>query len=164
MITAKQILEKYFGLVRDSGYHKINVYINPDSGDILDMKKRAKELGYTFNGDIRFTAIPRINTVYVWDAWVGTHDNISNSIPHGNDNNVFCGIAKCNGSKFTIFKSDQMEHIDNWNATQNQAYVKMVLQNIFSFNWSWLDRYISGASNYIENYHKKYSIKFTENK
>jgi len=81
MITSKQIfnlLEDYAMLVGLPG-GKVPVYENPTTSDYLDIKKSTIRF-YRKLESIRFIADIENEKVWVWDAYLATHDDIDPKI------------------------------------------------------------------------------------
>ena len=143
MITSNQILEIFTGSGTSYG-RSINIYENPTSSDFLLLSKEAKADNRKLDS-IRFIANAKSpQKVYVADADICTHENMRRILKlplmwssRTRDYWLIDGLAvkTSSGAKFDRC----MLYVEN-----------------FVYDWSFADRYISGFSNYLANFKRKY--------
>lgn len=151
MITSNNIidiLEEYFDTRRIGG-KAVVIYKNPISDDV-------KEFPTDF---IRFLADSKTKTVYAWDGYSAIHievwpKTLGNITPSKVKNfpNIIPGKAMREGTRLTMVGWDGVEnYIREYNrlAPKLRGEFKDYFQQLFSYNWSWLDNYVIGANKYI---------------
>lgn len=142
--------------VKSGGPYKkpLNVYANPGSSDYIEMIKDAKKRKDVFD-EIRFVVDPRPGNqkVYVADAQVANHADICDIIglPYGEFvlPPLAQGKALVTGGKAKV--------IPNGKGFDNKAfgYATKKREDYLKYNWSFVDRYISGFSQEMDKFFKK---------
>lgn len=104
------------------------IYSNPDSSDIAEMVKTARDEQRQLTG-IRVVADAKKQTVYVTDAFLVDHNDIRKSVKLPNTVPwIIDGLATYESGKF-VFKSVFIP----------DGQIKQEIQN---YNWSFANRYI----------------------
>lgn len=160
IITSNQILkllEEYFNTKKVHGFD-VPIYRNPTLGEVKSLKAT--------NVGVRFIADSKFRKVYIWDASKSIHNEIFSFLVslgvESWDNLDYCvnGIANVSDSgqlTFTVWDfAARPGEMDN----EKVNYFKRVK----SQDWRWLDRYIPGASVFLNKkiieVKKKYPNKF----
>ena len=169
MITSRHIMkigEQWFSDVKN-GNITASVYVNPGSSDIREIYKVAASSNKPGQPAIRFIADAKSKKVYVWDAYYAYHDDVSNLLGYNKPNEyldeppfVYDGYGKIvNGAIIGNDKHGTTQNIDlilsslNNNRYLSDRQVKEridILRPIFSYDWSFIDKYISGFSQLIQ--------------
>lgn len=143
MITSKQIIETFVGSGIAYG-ETINIYENPSSSDFLSLSKEAKSNNRKLE-DIRFIVNAKKQVVYVADAEICTHEDIRRimSLPlmwnRIIDYWLIDGLARKTGGGAKI------------------RHCTLFVENFqHNWNWSFASKYISGFSEYLDNFKRKY--------
>lgn len=152
MITAKkmfELLEEYFTSKNILGKN-VEVYKNPTLTDV-------KELNAVI---VRFIADNRNRTVYIWDGYLAIHSYLWDVItghPISSRTNcpyLFPGIALVNRNKLTISQWDEFDNFKKYysKSSKRERVNKgtSFFPEFFSIDWSWVDKYISGTSSFIQ--------------
>lgn len=144
MITSTQILrlsEEYFNSFNINGY-LLKVFVNPNSDDLRELKSKR----------IRFIADNKIKKVYVWNGYNAIHNSVVPKLgyPEQVGFNLFCGEAVVGSSISYLSDADFIDYIvikfEKLNL--NQKEIDIVKFNLAQ-NWTWLDKYIDGCSDYM---------------
>lgn len=142
MITSKQIInisEQYLDTKKVRGFDVL-VYKNPTYDDYKQLKAHT----------LRFTADTKKKNVFVWKSELAIHSDIFPVLVQNSevtwDSLDYCleGFAEVSGGTAKMTGWDFVARPEKLDKEQIKY-----LDNIFQFNWSWLDRYLSGASSYI---------------
>jgi hypothetical protein len=153
VITSKQILllsERYADTFNVNS-KIVELIVNPQS---------SSELKSLFTDRFRFIARKSTKLVYFWNANFAVHYEIKHRLQL-DDEVTFDGQVKFSGQGIpSMIQSDMIEFFVSHIST-NVNYIKP-FKEIFNSDWRWLDSYISGASNYIEMWHKKFNQKIGE--
>jgi hypothetical protein len=150
LITSRQIIQiseewakspKIFG-------KPVNIYVNPGSSDIKDMYKLMTN---SSNKEIRFFADAKAQKVFVADAMLIQHQDIEKAmgykpIDYGYDVPEYYieGMGHIGGGRIIL------------HANEDET---SVLDTQGKYNWSFLEKYISGITAYLEKIKKKYAKK-----
>jgi hypothetical protein len=149
VITSKQIdklLEVYSGTLKLYG-QAYTFYKNPSFSDFKQLVKEAKEHedGPKKLDEMKFVANAKDKNVYVADGYWVTHiDILSNlSLPSHDAPWLFYGYARWSGG---VAKFDtSLIHY----ATDEFRTNKKLLSAFLSYDWSFVDNYISGTTSAI---------------
>jgi hypothetical protein len=171
MITSRQIIlisEDWIKQVRGSGT-LVDVYSNPGSSDVAKLYASLKR--NNIDKEIRFIADANKRQVYVWDGYLATHNVMFSELGYGTldyEKSYFAmfGMGKISGNKivfmgtfdstinfirnrikFLNMKTVSKQHLDR---------VSSDLQHVFSYNWSFVNTYISGFANLLEKEKKDF--------
>jgi hypothetical protein len=145
MITAKEIVKNISEIYVDrfkSIYTKqsFEVYLNPNYTEIK------KNIG----NNVRFTALKQ-RGVYVWDADIGFHDDVTRNLKLDSFVNIrLAGEAYFRNGKYEMIDSDQL----------TDAF-PTYLSDVLSIDWSWVDKYII-VSPYLNKLRKEYGIEIDD--
>ena len=171
MITSKQIINlcEEWSKSTIAGGERVDIYENPGSSDITKIIKLIKHKEKL----IRFIADAKSpQKVYVWDSSLAVHSEIFSVLGyHFNDwmnlPNVLVGYGHITSGKIILgdefgsiesllgavsalcdFKSPQ----PSWKKKYGKeiSNVKKYLFALFEYNWSFLDKHISGSGPFIE--------------
>jgi hypothetical protein len=170
MITSKQItavLEIYSKSRAVSGEHKVDIYENPTSSDITSIFKTAREENRKV-GEIRFIADAKSKKVYIADSYYIIHYHMYNTLnlmgdfgTYLNYPNLFDGIAVLYNGKITMNGWDRFSlQIPRINIPETRNW----FDKLFSYDWSFADRYINGCSKFIDYKKKQFEFKVQKQK
>jgi hypothetical protein len=174
LITSRDILnlsENWITSFSKNGSN-VNIFVNPGSSDILELVKGTREK----DTPIRYVADAKIKKVYVWNAYAAIHYDVAPYINpsydrSGNDSHVIFGYGYTLGGKITSFTEnlstvsmfvDQLAS-SNSRYSNNENLISR-LHDMFQYNWSFLDNYISGMSRFINEQKIKYESWLKRNK
>jgi hypothetical protein len=135
MITAKQILETHEGAFtsKHTGVY-VDVYWNPTSSDW-------KELRWE---EIRFTADPRSQSIYVWKAGDALHDEVYENL--GVSGSVI-GLLEKRGNLYYPVESDA-----------GKKLIEKDDDEILYWDWSWTRKYRIDFETVISPYRERFGI------
>ncbi len=142
MIKSKHIIEiseKYSSSGQAMG-HRVEVFEDPTSSDILSLSKNAKDEGRKLES-VRFIADATSKKVYVADAYNVTHDHIRQ----------FEGYP----SRFSNTGNSTYHLIEGLATVQNgKLFIKNCdrYKESFQYNWTFADSYINGFSTKVNSY------------
>jgi hypothetical protein len=150
MITAKQIIkfhEEYFGTKNVSG-RDVVIYKNPTLSDLTQIKSR----------EVRFIANNKTHEVFIWDANLAIHMNIWQTVTSvslmTSDHypNYLSGIAQISGGSLKITGWDMFKDFSKVFPSNRKTMPVSVqyFTTVFSYNWSWLDKYFKNGSTFID--------------
>jgi hypothetical protein len=171
MITSKKILkisEEWFRSVKN-GNITANVYINPGSSDITELYKSAALANRPGNPPVRFIADSKTQKVYVWDAYYAYHDDVAKILGFSRPNEyldeppfVYDGYGKISQGKLigndehgttsnldSLLGSLEGNDIRYFSDRQIKSRID-ILRTVFSYNWTFIDKYLTGFSKFIE--------------
>jgi hypothetical protein len=166
VITSNQIIqlsEVYISSKKILNGRKADIYENPTSSDITLMIKNAREENRTIE-EVRFIADARSpQKVYVVESYDLTHLDLYNTLNLGVSGSGYYsssskypyflnGVARISSGKLVMFSWDDF-------TLQIGSKVPNVLdwfEKVFSYNWSFTDRYINGCSKYINDKKKQF--------
>jgi hypothetical protein len=162
MITSKQILnisDEYFGAKNVAGSYTI-IYDNPTTSDLKELNQNINPSN--FQKTVRFIADYNTKKVYIWDAFNAHHMQMRPVLGYNSDslydNALIDGYANLSGNKLPI---DYWGDFDAWMVV-NKANPKWIadivpfLKRLFTLNWSWLDKYVSGTSLFLNDCKQKF--------
>jgi hypothetical protein len=146
MITSKQIIqlsEKYYNSFNISGKDVV-LDLNPTLDDYKKLK---------FN-DLRFIADSKTKNVVVWNGLLAIHLDVAkkygvsfNSLYSGQ---YLCGLAYFPGKSLPMIHCDanasSIIYGDKNKLKERVSY----LTNLFSHDWSWVDKFIIGTGTYMK--------------
>lgn len=144
MITSSQILsivEEYFNSFNVNG-RLLKIFVNPTSDDLKELKAKR----------VRFIADNKIKKVYIWDGYFAIHNSVVPKLgyPEQVGLNLFCGEAVVGTSKLFLSDADFVDYIvikfEKLNLTQKE--IEIIKFNL-NQDWTWLDKYVDGCSNYL---------------
>lgn len=148
MITSKQIiflLESYYDSV-NSGGRNIQIFVNPTPDDYKELNAKK----------VRFIADAKNKKIYVWNAYFAIHNAIAYKIglEPRMEVDLFSGESDYYSNKLYMKESSRVRnYVKNRNdSSKEQKY----LTNFFSQNWSWLDKYVDGAVQYVNDNKQKF--------
>jgi hypothetical protein len=177
MITSKQITEEYAALM-DARNHKTPIYVNPTSSDLLDLNKSIKGS----DKYVRFIADAKTQKVYVWNGFNALHTDAVTSLKLGSYHsvrdqpNILFGYSYLKNGKLVLTnQSDSIEKLGSvvdslssyklWDFSASELKDKFGndikkdsnwATAFFIYNWSFLSKYISGTSQYIDREKTKF--------
>jgi hypothetical protein len=181
LITSKQIIKISETWVNNiKGYDmQVPLYVNPDSTDKKELYKAYKISDHF----VRFIADGSQQKVWVWDGTQAIHSQAMQSLGLGNYSkvydspNILLGYAHLqNGNiTFDVNNKEPVDHLIHsvqslnsfllWGFSDGETKQRFGtdiklnynwLSQFFTYNWSFLDRYISGMGNYISQEKSKY--------
>ena len=148
MITSKQIIsisEDYLDSV-NSGGRNIQIFVNPTPDDYKELNAKK----------VRFIADAKNKKIYVWNAYFAIHNAIAYKIglEPRMEVDLFSGESDYYSNKLYMKESSRVRnYVKNRNdSSKEQKY----LTNFFSQNWSWLDKYVDGAVQYVNDNKQKF--------
>ena len=148
MITSKQILhlfEKYSDTFKIYN-SPVEIFVNPTISELKSLKC----------GRVRFIADPKSQEVYVWDAMQSAHYMVAGKIQKEEDGGNFWGVATIESNSMVMIGSDSVEMSTKGSSP---SFNSIKLERIFSYKWKWLDKYVKGASAYLEDWRNSYKKK-----
>lgn len=178
MITSRQILKISEQWIPAHGV-RTDVFENPDSSDIRDLYKSIKES----DKFVRFYADAKTQKVYVWNGHEAIHAEVmkglgfSGSYQQALDTPyLLIGYGKIQGGRIALYNQDDsirkvsgaidiLNSYFQWDLSPKAVksrfgpYIteeKTWLLQFFKYNWSFVDRYISGIGNYINTEKKRF--------
>ena len=176
LITSNYILQLTEDWLRDISTRNFicSIYVNPGSSDFVKLYKSFK-LNHNTDNQIRFIADAKQQKVYVWDAINSTHDIISQKldINYSRSNNyvktkshVLYGYGFLRNGRL-VFDSDGDDVADlvynicNYykGVIKNDEEIKgdvKYLNQIFKYDWGWLDKYINGVTLFMKTQKQKF--------
>ena len=158
MITSKYIIdisEEYSktGLVRN---RQVDIYENPTSSDFIKLEKSAREHNRKLD-KVRFIADINSHKVYLADSYNIIHDDMGKVLGF----NVgyypperFEGTGTVSGGQAKATKWDSFQYISQLKFP-SKTEIKF-LEGTFGYDWTWVDRYVSGTSSLINSCKEKY--------
>jgi hypothetical protein len=132
MITSRQIIEAYHTGVR-VGKNYVEVFKNPSKSEL------AKEFG---GKEIRFLADPKRKDIYVWDAYIATHDDLQDELlPKDlSIDEVISGQASKEGSVYVAYSAANIAFIlDDPDGFDLEDFE--TLKSTVEKDWSWTERH-----------------------
>ena len=177
MITSKQVIklsEDWFKDVKN-GNITASIFVNPGSSDIRDIYKNAVSANRAGHPTIRFIADAKTHKVYVWDAYYAYHDDVATELGYVKPNEyldeppfVYDGYGKIVNGKIvgndthgTTSNIDSLLNSIETNHYLSDRQIKEridILSPIFTYNWSFIDRYISGFTKFIQDRQQRFFI------
>lgn len=181
MITSKQILKVSEDWVDNiKGYDtQIPLYVNPGSTD----KKKMFQAYKISDHFVRFIADGKQQKVYVWDGTQAIHYHAMRTLGLGDYSrvyeypNILMGYAHLQNGNI-IFDAKNKEPVDHliksvqslnsyllWGFSDKETKQRFGndiklnynwISNFFRYNWSFLDKYISGLGTHINNEKSKF--------
>ena len=165
MITSKQILELYKSSKKTSSGELV-VFENPTQKELREVAKwtvtddldRIK-VSKINPGYIRFLADAKVQKVYVWNAWLGTHDDGRRLLGYGSQDDfmkkpwVMDGMGTVTKSGVTTLDTNDMDLRLKVFFRGNRS--TKVLPEFLKYNWSWVDKYIGGFGQYWSRINNK---------
>ena len=151
MITAKEIIslsEIYFDSVNYSG-RNIQVFVNPTLDDYKELNAKK----------VRFIADAKSKKIYVWNAYFAIHNAIASKIGLGSrmDVDLFSGESDYYNNKLYMRDSSRLRNfVKNFRQRNERPVERQYLINFFSQNWSWIEKYVDGAIQYIDDNKQKF--------
>ena len=145
LIKARDIVglsEKYFD-ARQVRASYVPIYLNPTHSELIEACSKGSKR-------VRFTANAKNQSVYVWDAIKAIHYDIVQLL--GRDYldvypNIIGGLADVQ-PRAVMVGWDNFHHVMDVIPSSNRANAVEFLTKVFSYNWSWLDKYFL-ATDYI---------------
>lgn len=164
MITSKQILHIIETYIKSKKVFnlQVDIYENPTSSDITSMIKTAREEVRKFDR-VRFIADNNSKKVYVADSYNIIHDHMYTAL--GMTPNSFFNLSYPNLLDGTATLSSGSFVMTNWDRFGMQINkidlldTRLWFEKVFSYNWSWVDRYIKGCSKFVEQKKIKFEDK-----
>lgn len=169
MITSKQInqvIEQYVNAQKTpNGY--VQVFSNPSQSELKSIVQNSKSSSSS-KCMIRFIADARDRKVYIWDAYLAVHDDGRKIIgfPTSIMQTPYLvnGLAWITNGKMIgpSWVSTETVIKDSGSKSNPKERMKCLtyLDQVFSYNWDWLDNYISNSSTYVDK--KELEIKKTK--
>ena len=178
VITSKEIIRLSEIWIPSKGI-KTDVFENPDSSDIKELYKNIKD----DDKFIRFYADAKTQKVYAWSGHDAIHVDILKlngfygSYQVALDNpSLLIGYGKIRGGRIVLYDQessirkisgsiDILNSYFQWNLSPKAvksrfgphiAEEKTWLTQFFNYNWTFVDRYISGVLPFIINEKKRF--------
>jgi hypothetical protein len=165
LITSKQIinnLEQYVDARKTSnGY--VQIFSNPSKSELNTIVQHSKSSSSS-KCLVRFIADAKNKKVYVWDAYLAIHDdgrkilNFSTNImqtPYLVNGVAWIANGKMLGPSWV---STETVIKDSGSKSNPKERMKCLdyLDQVFSYNWDWLDQHISKSSVYVDKKEKEF--------
>jgi hypothetical protein len=140
------------------------IYENPSISDYVDLIKQTKLNTGHIPDSIRFFADAKTKKVFVTDAYAITHDDMRRTLSSYSGLKwsespwIFDGVASLSSSgnvKFDVWdKYFALEYV--LRDPSRRAGYSDWLNKVFSYNWTWIDKFIPGCSKLISFYKDRY--------
>jgi hypothetical protein len=151
LITSRHIvilLEDYLDSVNYGG-RNVQVFVNPTFDDYKELNAKK----------VRFIADAKSKKIYVWNAYFAIHNAIAYKIglEPRMDVDLFSGESDYYNNKLYMKESSRLRgYVKNVKQGNARPLEHQYLVNFFNQNWSWLDKYIDGAVQYINDNKQKF--------
>ena len=155
VITSKQVIgisERFLvSKTFPTGY--ASVFVNPSQSDLVDLKKHSKPGPLT----IRFVADARgSGEVYIWEFSTALHYEVRAELKmpfdYFKDSKILNGQAEMQGGRL-VFSNREDTFLPNALRISKKGkegqYCRDFLKNLKASDFSWLERYVSGSTAYI---------------
>lgn len=153
MITSKQI----FGLLEtyEKAQGKIVIYSNPDKSDLIKLRKAAEDKLEVMT---RFTADANTRKLYVWDGYIALHAQARSMLGLPTEYQktpwLINGLNEIVRVKLTCPNILDLDMLSPPMSNPNHKIFPKVevikfYKELFSYNWDWVNTYISGFTNVL---------------
>lgn len=155
MVTAQSITrlcEDYFNTKKVFN-REVVIYRNPTTSDYKELMRVIKSAGVS-DLIVRFIADAKKQSIYIWDARLANHDNISDLVGFSwvqreYEYWVITGDAEINGSRLVVSSWRGLFYYPiKWLYTRPEddysGNIKKRLFDFFACNWSFVDKYLPG--------------------
>jgi hypothetical protein len=154
VITSKQIItliESYYDSV-NSGGRNIQVFVNPTPDDYKELNAKK----------VRFIADAKNKKIYVWNAYFAIHNAIAYKIGLESrmDVDLFSGESDYYSNKLYMRDSSRLRnYVKNFRQGNERQIEHQYLLTFFGQDWSWIDKYVDGAVQYMKDNKQKFEKK-----
>lgn len=155
MITSKQILEIYKSSKKVlSG--ELVIFENPTTKELREAAKwtvtsdfERVPVSNLEPGVIRFLADAKAKKLYVWNAWLGTHDDGRRLLGFGSQDNYMKTPWLLDGMAFVTKSGVTSLDMVDFNLRQEVFFrgnrSSKFLPEFLKYNWTFIDKYIGGV-------------------